>query len=99
MKNVRVLVGGKKFTLTNYIHKFGVGKSSNNWVRADLKGAHRSMCLCFMDCACFKPNTPDNCEIAQANYENCFKFNTVQPVFECPKYEKKHPIEKQESLW
>ena len=89
-EDVKVLVAGKIFSLTQYKHSFGGGKSSNNWVRTDLKGGHRSMCLCFMDCVHFKPNRPDNCEIAQANYELCCKYGTVQPMFECPKFKKGH---------
>ena len=52
-----------------------------------LKGRHREHCLCFKGCKFFKPNTPENCEIAQTNYEFCVKFNMVTPVWECPKYE------------
>jgi hypothetical protein len=29
---------------------------------------------------------PENCPIAQATYENCVRFNTVTPVFECPEF-------------
>ena len=56
-------------------------------VIAAQKGNHRNICLCFQNCKFFKPGQPDNCEIAQANYELCVKFNTVQPMLECPKYE------------
>lgn len=58
------------------------------WVREDLKGKHREHCLCFSGCSKFKPGTPENCQIAQANYENCVKFNIVTPVFECPEFSK-----------
>lgn len=57
-------------------------------VREDLKGKHREHCLCF-SCKHFNPGTAANCEIAQATYENCVKFNTTTPVFECPKFEEK----------
>lgn len=56
-------------------------------VREDLKGCHREYCLCFQGCARFKPGRPDNCAIAQATYENCVKFDTVTPVWECPEYQ------------
>lgn len=65
-----------------YIHH-GVEVS----VVAEQKGKHRSICLCFENCRFFKPGTPDNCEIAQATFENCVKFNTTTPMLECPKYE------------
>lgn len=55
------------------------------WVRADLKGKHRDHCLCH-SCQGFKPCQPDNCPIAQATFENCVKFSTTTPVFECPSF-------------
>lgn len=55
------------------------------WVDSNLKGQHRSHCLCF-SCESFHPGTPENCEIAQATFENCVKFNTVTPMYECPKF-------------
>jgi hypothetical protein len=57
------------------------------WVMAHLRGKHRKHCLCHQNCMLFKPNEPDNCEIAQANFENCMKFGTVQPMWECPKFD------------
>ena len=56
------------------------------WVMVHLKGKHRDHCLCHQNCMHFKPNEPDNCEIAQANFENCVKYGTVQPMWECPKF-------------
>lgn len=56
-------------------------------VISTLKGRHREHCLCFQGCRHFKPGAADNCEIAQATYENCVKFGTTTPVFECPKFE------------
>ena len=54
-----------------------------------MKGRHRAHCLCWKGCKHFKPDDRDNnCEIANANYENCIKYNVVLPVWECPKYEK-----------
>ncbi len=55
------------------------------WVDASLKGKHREHCLCFA-CEKFRPGTPENCPIAQATFENCVKFNTTTPVFECPEF-------------
>lgn len=56
------------------------------WVRADLKGKHRDYCLCY-ECKKFKPNTSENCPIAQAVYENCVKFGITTPMWECPDWE------------
>ena len=56
-------------------------------VISDLKGKHREHCLCFGGCKHFKPGEPDNCEIANDNFQLCLKHNIVTPVFECPKYE------------
>lgn len=56
-------------------------------VQSNLKGLHRDHCLCFQGCKNFKPNTPENCPIAQENYEFCVKYNMVTPVWECPEFE------------
>ena len=56
-------------------------------VMSHLKGRHREHCLCFAECKHFKPNAPDNCEIAQMNYDNCVKFGVTLPVWECSKYD------------
>lgn len=55
-------------------------------VQRHLQGLHRQHCLCFQKCMYFKPNTPDNCQIAQDNFEVCKKHNLTTPVYECPKY-------------
>lgn len=52
-----------------------------------LKGRHREHCLCYQGCVHFKPGQPGNCEIAQALYDNCVRFNIVTPVWECPKFQ------------
>ncbi len=61
----------------NYEHH---GKKT--WVRSDLKGKHREFCLCY-DCKLFRPNTQENCKIAQANFEFCVANNVTLPVWEC----------------
>lgn len=73
--------------ITRYDHKFSDGKVANVAVFEKLKGKHREYCLCFQGCKNFKPGTEENCEIAQSNFANCVKYNTVQPVLECPKFE------------
>lgn len=50
------------------------------------KGKHREMCLCFRGCDYFKPDTLNNCPIAQANYEVCKEHGLVAPVMECPRF-------------
>lgn len=67
--------------ITSYVHH---GQRVS--VQYHLQGKHRAHCLCFQGCQRFKPGQPDNCEIAQATYENCVKFGTVTPVYECPKF-------------
>jgi len=57
-------------------------------VRSDLKGKHRDHCLCY-HCEKFKPGTPDQCVVAQADYRNCVKFNIMTPVWECPIFKKR----------
>ncbi len=52
----------------------------------DFKGRHREMCLCFRGCDFFKPDHPDNCGIAKANYELCQRHGLVAPVMECPRF-------------
>lgn len=76
----------KSFFTKVYVQYWHHGRM--NWVRLDLKGKHRQMCLCY-DCAKFKPNSPDNCHIAKCTYANCVTFNTVTPIVECPQFEKK----------
>lgn len=58
------------------------------WVQPELKGKHRDHCLCMV-CDKLKPGQPDNCPIAQATYENCVKFGTVTPMWECGKFTEK----------
>jgi len=53
-----------------------------------LKGKHREYCLCF-SCIKFHPSDKENCPIAQATFENCVKFNTVTPMWECPEFNEK----------
>ena len=57
-------------------------------VKTELKGKHRDHCLCY-GCDKFKPDTEDNCEIANAVFENCTDFHIVSPVWECPKFQEK----------
>jgi len=60
---------------------------STVWVRSDLKGKHRELCLCMTPCAKFKPGEADSCPIADDTYENCVKHNLTTPVTECPEFE------------
>jgi hypothetical protein len=55
-------------------------------VISEVKGRHRDFCLCFNGCDFFKPNTPENCEIAKMNFAVCKTHGLVAPVMECPKY-------------
>lgn len=55
-------------------------------VQAHLKGTHREHCLCYADCAKFKPGTPENCPKAQGLYEFCVRTGMTTPVFECPDF-------------
>jgi hypothetical protein len=58
-------------------------------VDASLKGTHRDHCLC-MRCTKLKAgDSANNCPIAQATYENCVRFGTVTPMYECPEFEAK----------
>ena len=56
------------------------------WVRKDLRGKHRDVCLCLA-CAKFAPNEDGNCILAQTNYEFCVRTGLVTPVWECPVFE------------
>lgn len=55
-------------------------------VQDNLKGKHKEFCLCYTACEHFRPGSSDNCEIAQAVFENCIKYGITTPVWECPKY-------------
>jgi len=52
----------------------------------ELKGKHREHCLCFQ-CKLFKPDTPENCDLAEQNYRACKINGMTMPVYECPKFE------------
>ena len=54
-------------------------------VDKDLMGKHREHCLCFR-CEQFKPNTPENCDLAEQNFRACKINDMVMPVWECPQY-------------
>ena len=54
-------------------------------VRRDLKGKHREHTLCY-HCEHFKPDTLNNCHIAQAIFDNCAKFHITTPVWDCPSF-------------
>lgn len=54
------------------------------WVRSDLKGTHRDICLCF-SCKTFY----SGCPIAKDTFDNCKKHGLVTPVLECPEFEEK----------
>ena len=70
--------------IEKYIHH-GVEVS----VISEVKGTHRKRCLCHQNCKFFKPNSPDNCPIAQSLYSLCINHNLVTPVFECGRFESK----------
>ena len=55
-------------------------------VQRALKGKHRDHCLCFQGCKWFKPNTLENCPIAQALYEFDVRHGAVTPMWECSKF-------------
>jgi len=57
------------------------------WVRSKLKGSHRDHCLCFTCNKFFPGDKVKNCPIAQELYEFCLKHNTVNPMYECPKFD------------
>lgn len=57
------------------------------WTRKDLRGLHRSYCLCHV---CRKLNLTDrskNCPIANLLYAVCVKCGITTPVFECPDFD------------
>jgi hypothetical protein len=58
------------------------------WVREDLQGKHRQFCLCY-DCAMYKPDTEENCPIAQSLFMTDVEFSIVTPVWECPEFKVK----------
>lgn len=61
------------------------------WVRKDLKGTHRQVCLCY-ECKNFKPGLPElNCPIANLLYAVALTEGVVTPIFECPKFEQGEP--------
>lgn len=65
------------------VQKFG--KELN--VQEHLLGKHREHCLCWSGCKRFKPNTPENCEIAQKLLQFDIDNGVTTPAWECIKYE------------
>jgi hypothetical protein len=55
------------------------------FVDSELKGKHTEHCLCYR-CTRYKPNTSENCIIAQDNFILCVRYKIVTPVYECPKF-------------
>jgi hypothetical protein len=55
-------------------------------VKDNLKGKHREYCLCY-SCCWFKPDTEDNCVLAEDVYALNVKHNLVTPVWECPLFQ------------
>lgn len=56
-------------------------------VDSELKGKHRSHCLCFI-CDKFKPGDErEHCPIARRVYETCVAHGIVSPVYECPEFQ------------
>jgi len=55
-------------------------------VDEDLMGKHREHCLCFR-CSLFKPDTTENCDMAEQNFRACKINSMVMPVYECPEFE------------
>jgi len=61
------------------------------WVREELKGHHREICMC-MECSKFHPESRENnCLVANALYVLDMKFDLVTPVWECPDFDLKDP--------
>lgn len=67
-----------------YTHHFSNGKTRPMTViNEEHKGHHREHCLCFAGCKFFKPDTAENCSIAQKLYNLDRRCNVVTPVYEC----------------
>jgi hypothetical protein len=58
--------------------------------REDLKGAHRSLCLCHQ-CTKLNVTGKNNCPIAKEHFAWCIKNDTAAPVLECPEFIPKVP--------
>jgi len=55
------------------------------FVMRELKGLHQEFCLCY-SCGKFRPDTSENCPIAQRIYELDVELNLVTPVWECGEF-------------
>ena len=58
------------------------------WVRLDLKGKHWDPTLCA-DCRLYKPDTDENCAVAERTFQLCKDCNLVLALWECPAFEPK----------
>jgi len=71
----------KKHKYVKYTHH-----DQEVFVREDLKGKHRNVCLCF-SCDRFKQDAPERCKIAFALYNFVVEKRIVAPVWECPEFQ------------
>jgi hypothetical protein len=55
-------------------------------VDSSLKGKHKYHCLCYKNCTNFNPGKPDNCKIAELNFQICKIYGVTLPVWECEEY-------------
>jgi len=59
------------------------------WVIKEMKGKHRTVCLCFR-CKKFNPLDRDkNCPVANMVYSMCVLQDLVLPVWECKDFGEK----------
>lgn len=72
----------KKFEQYNH-------NSKEVWVNSHLRGMHKQYCLCN-HCAKFKPDSNDNCEIAEQVFTIDKQFGIATPVWECPEFNNKN---------
>jgi hypothetical protein len=55
------------------------------WVRRDIKGKHWEPTIC-LDCAKYRPDTHENCPIAEDLFGHCKEYHLALAVFECPMF-------------
>lgn len=58
------------------------------WVRSDMMGKNKDFCLCY-SCAKFKPNTPENCEIASGLHAFIIRNHAMAVMWDCAVFEEK----------
>lgn len=67
------------------------------FVDEELKGKHREHCLCHICGKFYIEDRDKNCKRANLLYAFCVAFGMTTPVFECPRFVSKIPVDEKQT--